>query len=105
MSLRPRPISSASVATGHIAHAAFPIGNPFVRLRGESDTIFTDEALAPAKRNDLYILFRARSQAVCQAGQVAVQADSKVRCPRSSRCSFRSSVDAPAIRSGLSPFG
>src|SRR5919109_726658 len=51
MSLRPQPIGSIPEQTARVAHAAFPKGNPYLRLREQLGTIFQDEdfaALFPA---------------------------------------------------------
>jgi transposase len=47
MSLRPEPIRPVPEETAHVARAAFPHGNPWLRLRDELGTIYTDETFAP----------------------------------------------------------
>ena len=47
MSLRPEPIGPVPEQTARVAHAAFPRGTPWLRLRDELGTIYTDETFAP----------------------------------------------------------
>jgi hypothetical protein len=47
MSLRPEPIGPVPEETARVAHAAFPRGSPWLRLRDELGTIYTDETFAP----------------------------------------------------------
>ena len=47
MSLRPEPIGPVPEETARVARAAFPRGNPWLRLRDELGTIYTDETFAP----------------------------------------------------------
>src|ERR671929_1771018 len=47
MSLRPEPIGPVPEQTARVARAAFPRGNPWLRLRDELGTIYTDETFAP----------------------------------------------------------
>ena len=47
MSLRPEPIGPVPEETARVARAAFPHGNPWLRLRDELGTIYTDETFAP----------------------------------------------------------
>lgn len=42
MSLRPEPISPVPEKIAHVARAAFPRDNAYLRLRDELGTIFTD---------------------------------------------------------------
>jgi len=46
MSLRPTPYHDVPAATSAIARAAFPHGNPYLRLRDHLGTIFTDAQFA-----------------------------------------------------------
>src|SRR5437867_10222502 len=46
MSLRPTPVPPVPEATARTAHAAFPRGNLYLRLRDEFPTFFTDTDLA-----------------------------------------------------------
>ena len=46
MSLKPVPIQPVPTATGRIARAAFPKGNPYLTLRDRLGTIFADEDFA-----------------------------------------------------------
>ena len=41
MSLPPSPTPPVPEQTAHVARAAFPKGNPYLRLRDELGTIFT----------------------------------------------------------------
>lgn len=43
MSLQPRPVPPIPEQTARIARAAFPKGNPYIRLRDELGTIFGDD--------------------------------------------------------------
>lgn len=47
MSLQPTPIGPVPEMTARIARTAFPKGSPWLRLRDELGTIFTDAAFAP----------------------------------------------------------
>src|SRR3954468_12771646 len=49
MSLQPRPPPPVPEDTARVAHAAFPRGNPYLRLRDELGTLFGDDDFA-----DLY---------------------------------------------------
>jgi transposase len=49
MSLQPRPIPSVPHETARVARAAFPKGNPYLRLQDQLGTLFQDEDFA-----DLY---------------------------------------------------
>jgi hypothetical protein len=49
MSLQPRPIPPVPHETARVARAAFPKGNPYLRLRDELGTVFQDDDFA-----DLY---------------------------------------------------
>src|SRR5438309_11132929 len=49
MSLQPRPTPPVPDDTARVAHAAFPKGNPYLRLRDELGTLFHDADFA-----DLY---------------------------------------------------
>jgi transposase len=46
MSLRPYPISAVPTDTARVAQAAFPKGNPYMTLRDELGTLYTDENFA-----------------------------------------------------------
>lgn len=46
MSLRPTPCRDVPAATADIARAAFPHGSPYLRLRDQLETIFTDAQFA-----------------------------------------------------------
>ena len=46
MSLRPEPIGLVPEETARVAPAAFPRGNPWLRLRDELGSIYTDETFA-----------------------------------------------------------
>jgi len=46
MSLKPVPIQPVPTATGRIARAAFPKGNPYLTLRDRLGAIFADEDFA-----------------------------------------------------------
>jgi transposase len=46
MSLQPRAVPPVPVETARIAHAAFPKGNVFMRMRDEVGAIYADEAFA-----------------------------------------------------------
>ena len=43
MSLKSSPILPVPEETGRVAHAAFPKGNPYLKLRDELGVIFRDE--------------------------------------------------------------
>jgi transposase len=43
MSLQPRPIPTVPEETARVAHAAFPKGSTFMRMRDELGAIFSDE--------------------------------------------------------------
>src|SRR4051795_5150162 len=49
MALQPRPIPPVPDDTARVARAAFPKGNPYLRLRDELGTVFSDHDFA-----DLY---------------------------------------------------
>ncbi len=52
MSLRPGPVPPVPVETARVARAAFPGGNPYLRIRDELDSVFDDaqfSALFPAR--------------------------------------------------------
>lgn len=42
MSLKPRPIPDVPELTARVARAAFPKGNPYLRLRDGLGTVFRD---------------------------------------------------------------
>src|ERR1700726_4023804 len=46
MSLRPQPVAPVPPNTAQIAHAAFPKGNVYMKMRDELGTFFTDEDFA-----------------------------------------------------------
>jgi transposase len=43
MSLHPEPIDPVPEPTVRVAHAAFPKGNPYLRLRDEMGPLFQDD--------------------------------------------------------------
>jgi transposase len=47
MSLQPRPIFDVPEETARIAHAAFPKGNIYIRMRDRLGVFFTDEQFVP----------------------------------------------------------
>jgi transposase len=47
MSLHPEPLAAVPEETAHVARAAFPQGNLYMRMRDEIGVIFADEAFAP----------------------------------------------------------
>ena len=47
MSLRPSPAGAVPASTAMVARAAFPRGNPYMRLRDALGTVFTDLQFAP----------------------------------------------------------
>ena len=47
MSLHPRPVFEVPEETARIAHAAFPKGNIYLRMRDKLGVFFTDEQFAP----------------------------------------------------------
>jgi transposase len=46
MSLHPEPIEAIPEQTARVAHAAFPAGNPYVRMRDELESLVEDRELA-----------------------------------------------------------
>jgi transposase len=42
VSLKPRPIPDVPELTARVARAAFPKGNPYLRLRDDLGTVFRD---------------------------------------------------------------
>lgn len=46
MSLKPRPVPDIPELTARVARAAFPKGNPYLRLRDELGTVFRDADFA-----------------------------------------------------------
>ena len=46
MSLHPEPIGAIPEQTARVAHAAFPAGNPYVRMRDELESLIEDRDLA-----------------------------------------------------------
>ncbi len=64
MSLHPHTVDPIPEQTARIAHAAFRRGNPFMRMRDEIGTLFTDEAFAP--------LFPARGRPVVSPWRLAL---------------------------------
>src|ERR687894_255351 len=46
MSLKPTPIGPVPELTAYVAHAAFPKGNPYLRLRDELGAIIRDDDFA-----------------------------------------------------------
>ena len=64
MSLRPEPVCPVPAETARIAHAAFPRGNPYLRLRDHLSTIYTD---------DLFVdLFPTRGQPAAAPWRLAL---------------------------------
>jgi hypothetical protein len=47
MSLHPTVSGEVPASTATVARAAFPRGNPYLRLRDQLGTIFTDAQFAP----------------------------------------------------------
>jgi transposase len=47
MSLRPTLCRDVPASTATVAHAAFPRGNPYLLLRDQLGTIFTDAQFVP----------------------------------------------------------
>ena len=47
MSLRPTVSADVPTSTATVAHAAFPQGNAYLRLRDRLGTIFTDAQFVP----------------------------------------------------------
>ena len=47
MSLRPQPCPEVPASTATVARAAFPRGNPYLRLRDALGTVFSDAQFAP----------------------------------------------------------
>ncbi|MDQ6602365.1 MAG: transposase, partial [Chloroflexota bacterium] len=64
MSLHPHTVDPIPEQTARIAHAAFRRGNPFMRMRDEVGTLFTDEAFAS--------LFPARGRPVVSPWRLAL---------------------------------
>jgi len=64
MSLHPHAVDPIPEQTARIARAAFRRGNPFMRMRDEIGTLFTDEAFAP--------LFPARGRPVVSPWRLAL---------------------------------
>ena len=64
MSLPPHTIDPIPEQTVRIARAAFRRGNPFMRMRDEIGTLFTDEAFAP--------LFPSRGRPVVSPRRLAL---------------------------------
>lgn len=46
MSLKPQPISAIPEGTARVAHAIYPKGNIYMRMRDELGTFFSDEDFA-----------------------------------------------------------
>src|SRR4051812_27423181 len=61
MSLRPQPCPEVPSSTAAIARAAFPRGNPCLRLRDALGTVFSDAQFAPLfpSRGTMLIVFVA----------------------------------------------
>ena len=56
MSLHPEPIGAVPEQTARVAHAAFPAGNPYLRMRDELESLIEDRDLAhlfPGEANQL----------------------------------------------------
>src|SRR3954466_13629853 len=64
MSLQPRPTPPVPDDTARVAHAAFPKGNPYLRLRDELGPVFRDADFA-----DLY---PRRGQPALAPGKLAL---------------------------------
>ena len=64
MSLRPEPAASVPEETARIAHAAFPRGAPYLRMRDALGGIFADETFAT--------LFPMRGQPALSPGRLAL---------------------------------
>src|SRR5918911_3341559 len=47
MSLRPQPCPEVAASTAAVARAAFPRGNPYLRLRDALGSVFSDAQFAP----------------------------------------------------------
>ena len=47
MSLNPLPVTEVPEETARIAHAAFPKGNIYIRIRDRLGVFFTDDQFAP----------------------------------------------------------
>jgi len=47
MSLHPQPVGPVPEETVRVAHAAFPKGNRYMRMRDTIGVIHTDDAFAP----------------------------------------------------------
>src|SRR5690349_20867243 len=47
MSLRPQPCPEVPASTAAVARAAFPRGNPYLRLRDALGSVFSDAQFAP----------------------------------------------------------
>ena len=60
MSLRPTVSGDVPASTVTVAHAAFPQGNPYLRLRDCLGTIFTDAQFARLLHPDAGSLRNAR---------------------------------------------
>src|SRR5436309_356329 len=52
MPLKPETISPVPDLTARVAHAAFPKGSTFIKMRDELGTLFSDEMFAPLFPND-----------------------------------------------------
>lgn len=64
MSLRPKPVFEVPEETARIAHAAFPKGNIYIRMRDELGVFFTDQQFAS--------LFSERGQPAFSPWQLAL---------------------------------
>lgn len=64
MSLHPHPLDPIPEETARVAHAAFPKGNPYMRMRDELGVFYQDEAFAA--------LFPARGQSAESPWRVAL---------------------------------
>ena len=64
MSMHPQPIDPIPEETARVAHAAFPKGNPYMRMRDELGVFYQDEAFA--------VLFPARGQPAESPWRVAL---------------------------------
>ena len=64
MSMHPQPIDPIPEETARVARAAFPKGNPYMRLRAELGVCYRDEAFAT--------LFPARGQPAASPWRLAL---------------------------------
>jgi hypothetical protein len=67
MSLRPKTCPEIPLSTAAVARAAFPRGNPYLRLRDALGTVFSDAQFAP-----LFPRAVGTQEALCLDEQVCV---------------------------------